>query len=145
MTPNKEKSVNFSLFLPLALLILEIIAVILLVLTGYEITPFLMFFLILLGVFLLYQIGRQLIARWRINQAVTKIKEAQALADAGELLKAITLWKSLLLSLPEAHFFDVLNRMENAYEKVQMQEAVQQVRAIQSESPAFFEMTRGHH
>lgn len=142
MREDKKRNQDLSLILPLVLLILEVVAIIVLVAAGYKITQFLLYFFLILGVFFVYQIGRQLIARWRISQAVTKIKEGQALADAGQHLQAIKLWKSLLLTLPQEQFMDVLNRLQDAYENKNMEEAVQQVQAIQAESKDFFEMSR---
>jgi len=142
MIEQNRKPFDLSLILPLFLLILEVVAIVVLVTTGYEITQFFVFFFILLGAFLVFQVGRQLFARWRIRQAVTKVKEGQALAEAGENLRAIRLWKCLLFSLPKEQFLDVLHRMETIYEEEHMDEAVQQVQAIQAESKEFFEMTR---
>lgn len=142
MSEENKRPLDFKLILPSSLLILESIVVIVLITTGYEVTQILLFLFILIGAFLVFQVGRQLIARWRINQAVTKIKEGQALADAGENLRALRLWKSLLFSLPEESFFDVLQHMTTAYEDENMHEAIHQVRAIQAESRSFFEMTR---
>ncbi len=142
MNEENNRLFELNLILPLSLLILEIIVIIVLVASGYEITQFLLFFFILLGAFLILQVGRQLMAKWRINQAITKIKEGQALVEAGQHLQAIKLWKSMLFSLPQEHFFDVLKRIESAYEEKNMNEAIQQVQAIQAESKDFFEMTR---
>jgi ABC-type multidrug transport system fused ATPase/permease subunit len=142
MTQENENALDLNLFLPLSLLILEVVAIVVLAATGYEITQFLMLAFILLGVFLIFQVGRQLFARWRNHQTVTKVQEGQALADAGENLRAIRLWKSLLFSLPKERFFDVLNRMKTIYEDENMEAAIQQVQAIQEESEEFYEMTR---
>ncbi len=145
MTQEKNRLIDLKLILPASLLILEAVAVIVLVMTGYEITQFLLLIFILLGVFLIFQVVQQLAARWRIRQAMTKIKEGQALADAGENLRAIRLWKSLLFSLPEESYFDVLERMAAAYEQENMNEALLQVEAIQAESKGFFKRTRNLH
>jgi len=142
MDKENKSNLDLSLILPLALLILEAAVIIVLVASGYEITQTLIILFILLGVFLIYQIGRQLVGRWRINQAVTKIKEGQVLADAGKELQAVKLWKSLLYTLPEEQFTEVLQRIESVYENENMQEAVQQAQAIQSASKDFFEMSR---
>ena len=142
MNKANKSNLDLSLILPLTLLILEAVVIIVLVATGYEITQTLLILFILLGVYLIYQIGRQLVGRWRINQAVTKIKEGKALADAGQNLQALQLWKSLLYTLPEEQFSEVLQRMASAYKDENMQEAVQQVQAIQSASKDFFEMSR---
>ncbi|MFW5713070.1 MAG: hypothetical protein ACOCYU_00180 [Brevefilum sp.] len=142
MNQDNKRTLDLSLILPLSLLILEIIVIIVLLTSGYEITQFLIFLFILLGAFLVLQVGRQMLNRWRINQAVVKIKEGQILMDAGHNLQAIQLWKSLLFSLPKEHFFDVLQRIESAYEKEEMEEAIQQIQAIKAESKDFFQMTR---
>ena len=141
MNDDNQKTLDLRLILPSSLLILEAVALIILLASGYEITQFLLLFFILLGAFLVFQVGRQLVARWRFRQAVTKIKEGQALADAGKNLQAIQLWKSLLLSLPKEHFIDVLQRMETAYDDENMNEAFQQVEAILAESKDFFKLT----
>ena len=140
MNEDNQRPLDLRLILPLSLLILEAIAMIILVARGYEITQFLLFLFILLGAFLVFQVSRQLVARGRVRQAVTKVKDGQTLADAEKNLQAIQLWKSLLFSLPKNHFKDVLQRMETVYEDENMNEAVQQVQAILAESKDFFKL-----
>lgn len=142
MTNENKRQLDLSLLLPLSLLILEVVAINILIAAGYEIPQFLLFIFILLAVFLVYRVGRQLFARWRIHRAITKIKEGQALADAGRHRQAIQLWKSLLFTLPQDQFLDVLQRIEAVYNHKNMEDAIQQVQAIHSESRDFFQMTR---
>jgi len=140
MAENNQQRLNLRLILPIALLLVELIVVIVLLVAGYEITTLLTYFFILLAVFLIYQIGRQLILRWRIQRAITKIEDADKLAQAGHTLDAIRLWKSLLFSLPRDHFLSVLSKMKGAYQNQGMEEAVQQINAIHSESVEYFQM-----
>jgi hypothetical protein len=66
MPGDNQPSLDLNLSLPLFLIILEFIVLILLLWTGFVILPLLQLFLILMGVFLIYQIGRRLLVRWRI-------------------------------------------------------------------------------
>ena len=145
MNEDKQRSLDLRLILPLSLLILEALAIIILVARGYEITQFLLILFILLGAFLVFQIGRQLVARWRVRQAMTKVKQGRALANAGINLQAIQLWKSLLFRLPKEHFFNVLQPMKTDYEDENMDEAIQQIRAILAESKTHFKLTNKLH
>lgn len=142
MTENKKQRLNPLLLLPAGLLVLEIVIYIILGIAGYEITKSLTTVFILFAIFLIYQIGKQLYLKWRVTNAVKKIETAQELADSGSPMMAIRLWKKLLLNLPKEHYLDVLSAMKETYQQAGMIDAVQQVKAIQSESIEFFEWTR---
>jgi len=133
---------NLSLLLPALVILLEVIVIVVLVTLGYEITQFLLFFFILLGIFLIAQIGQQLYTRWRLKQAIQKLDHAQELLESGQPLEAIKLWKRLLLSLPRDKYLVVLSKMKAVYQDQNMTEAVQQVSAVHSESKKFFSMTQ---
>lgn len=142
MKEKNNNRVNLALLLPLGLLIIEIIVVVVLLGSGYEISEFLFIFLIFLALFLLYQISRQLWIGWQMKKAIAGLERAEELADSGKPLEAIKQWKQILLNLPQEKYLDVLHRMEETYDTQDMTKAVQQVRAIQSESIEFFEMTK---
>ena len=142
MAENKKRRIDWLLILPTGLLLIEGIIVVVLLATGYEINQTLMFFLILLAAFLIFQIWRHLSTRLRVQRSVARIDEGKELVDGGEPYKAISLWKELLLSLPRDKYLDVLNKLEETYGDQNMSAAVQQVKAIRSESLNFFEMTK---
>lgn len=142
MTNQNKNRANLSLLLPLGLLLVEVIAIVVLLLSGFEINQTLTFFFVLLGIFLLWQVGRQLITQWRVKQAIKKTSEADSIALSGRPMDAMKIWKKLLLSLPRDKYLETLSKMENVYKDEEMEEAVQQVKAIHSESLEFFDMTR---
>ena len=142
MTNNKKRRINWPLILPAGLLLIESIIVVVLLATGYEIDPLMMFFFILLAAFLAFQISRQLLTRIHVRRAVGKIDDAKALINNGQPYKAISLLKELLLRLPRDKYLDVLTILEEAYADQNMNNAVQQIKAICSESLNFFEMTK---
>ena len=142
MVNNTKRKIDWLLILPAGLLLIEGIIVIVLLATGYEITQPMMFFFILLAAFLAFQVWRHLSTRIRVQKAVAKIDEGMALVDSGQPFEAIGLWKELLLSLPRDKYLDVLNMLENTYGEQNIYEAVQQVKAIRSESLNFFEITK---
>jgi hypothetical protein len=142
MSVEKNKTINLPLLLPLGLLILEIVAVIVLLGSGYEIPGLLFILLFFLGIFLIYQIYRQLWAKYQMKKAVTAMKNAQESVNAGKPMEAIEQWKRILPNLPREQYLDTLIKMERAYESQDMDNAVQQVRAVQSESIEFFEMSK---
>ncbi len=139
---KKKNDLNLPLLIPLGLLILEIIVVIVLLGTGYEISGFVLVLLIFLAVFLTYQAARQFWMRLQVKKGISGMQQAEDLMESGETLEAIKQWKKILLKLPRDKYLDVLTQMENAYKELDMEKAVQQVRAIQSESIEFFEMTK---
>jgi hypothetical protein len=144
MAKNKKRRLDLPLLLPIGLLLLEIIVFVVLILTGFEITQYLLYFFIILGVYLIYQIARQVITRWRVAKAVRKAEEAQKLADSDQPLEAISIWKKSLLQLPRDNYLETLDRMKTVYESLEMTPAVQQVEAILAKSREFFEMPRNY-
>lgn len=142
MTDQNKNRTNLSLLLPLGLLLVEVIAIVILLATGFEINQTMIFFFFLLGIFLLWQIGRQLITQYRVKQAVKKTREADSIAESGRPMEAMKIWKKLLLSLPRDKYLETLSKMEKVYKNQEMEEAVQQVKAIHSESLEFFDMTQ---
>ena len=142
MTDQNKKRPNLSLLLPLGLLLVEVIAILVLLLTGTEITQSLIYFFVLLGIFLFWQVGRQLLTEWRVKQAINKAREADSIAKSGRPMAAMKIWKKILLSLPRDKYLDTLSKMEDTYKDQGMKEAIQQVRAIHSESVEFFNMTQ---
>jgi hypothetical protein len=141
MTDEQKNRINLPLLLPLGLLILEIIAVIVLLATGYEISGFVFYSLVFVAFFLISQISHQLWIAWQIKKGVDGIKRAEELLHDGKPLEAIKLWKKALLNLPRDKYLVVLTQMEKAYQSQEMDKAVQQIRAIQTESIEFFNMT----
>ncbi len=142
MTENKKSQPNWPLLLPIGLLIVEIIVVIIMRLTGFTISQYLFYFFILLGVYLLYQIGKQLFIQMRVRSVMKKFDEAKHLADSGQPFEAIKEWKKLLLQLPREKYLEVISMMEETYKKLEMSKAVQQTKNIHSELIEFFELTK---
>lgn len=142
MVNNTKRKIDWLLILPASLLIIESIIVVVLLAVGYEITQPIMFFFILLAAFLSFQVWRHLSVRIRVKRAVAKIDEGKTLIDSDQPFEAIELWKELLLSLPREKYLDVLNMLGTTYEEQDLNEGVEQVKAIRSESLNFFEMTK---
>lgn len=142
MADNKNRRIDWLMILPASLLLIESIIVVVLLATGYEINQPMMFFLILLAAFLGFQVWRHLSTRLRVKKAVGQIDDGKALVDSGQPYEAIKLWNELLLSLPRDKYLDVLTLLEETYADQNMTEAVQQVKAIRSESQNFFAMTK---
>jgi isoprenylcysteine carboxyl methyltransferase (ICMT) family protein YpbQ len=116
MGQNKT-SINWALLLPIGLLLLEAIAVMVMITSGYEISQVLFFFLIFLAIFLVYQIIRQLSTLWRVKLASSQLTQAQALIDSDQSFLAITLLKEALFSLPESDYLSALKLLgTNLYE-----------------------------
>ncbi|MCB2210410.1 hypothetical protein KQH62_05910 [bacterium] len=141
MAKTDKNQTNWPLLLPVGLLVVEIIVVIVLLAMGYEITQYLFFFFVLLALFLLYQIGKQLVMNRRLKKMINEMVAAQELADSGQYLEAVKEWKRLLLLLPREAYLEVLNNLEDAYTQLEMPKAVSQVRTIHSESIEFFSAT----
>lgn len=139
MGQNKS-SINWALLIPLGLLLLEAIAVMVMITSGYEISQVLFFFLIFLAIFLVYQIFRQLSTQWRVKHATSQLTQAQALIDSDKPLEAITLLKEALFSLAESDYLAALNLMNDTYAKENMDDAVAQISAIHTESIHLFKM-----
>lgn len=141
MAENKKTQQNWPLLLPIGLLIVEGIVVAIMLLTGFTISQYLFYFFILLGVYLIYQIGKQLFILLRVNNAMKKFTEAKHLAETDKPFEAIKAWKRLLLQLPKEKYLEVLSLLEETYQKLGMAKAVQQTKNLHSESIEFFELT----
>lgn len=142
MSETKKKRIDMLLILPAGLLLLEVVIVVVLLAAGYEIKQSFMYFLILLAAFLIFQIGRQLSTRLRVQKSVGKVEDGKALADSGKPFEAVKLWKGLLLSLPRDKYLEVLDMLEETYREKNLTDGVQQAKAIRNESLNFFEMTK---
>jgi len=142
MPEKKKNKIDLLLILPASLLLVEVIVVVVLLATGYEINQPSMFFLFLLALFLIFQIWRQLSSRLRVKRALSKIDDVKALIDSERPFETIKLLKDLLLKLPQTEYLDALTMLEELYRDNEMDAAVQQVKAIRSESLNFFEMTK---
>jgi len=138
LTENKFKRLNGSLLLPIGMLVMEGIVFLVLLATGYEISPLLRNFLLILGAFLVYQIGRQILILINMSKAVSQIDEGDQLVESGQPMRAIKLWKDSLIKLPRQQYQAVLSKLEATYQQENMRHAVQQVKAIRSESDALF-------
>ena len=142
MTEKTKPSLNWALILPIGLLVIEIIVFFVMRIADLYISEFLFYFFILLALFLIYQISKQLTTTMRVQRALHKFKEAESLAQSGQHFAALRLWKRLLFSLPQDKYLQVLNLMEATYHNLGMAAGEQQVKAIRSESIEFFETAR---
>jgi len=133
---------DMLLLLPTGLLLLEGFIVVILLATGYEVKESFLYFLLLLAAFLIFQIGRQISRRLRVQKSIGKVEDGKALEDTGHPFEAIKLWKELLLSLPRDKYLEVLDMLEATYENQNLAAGVQQIKAIRNESLNFFEMTK---
>lgn len=138
MKKKTQIKVNVDIFLPAGILGIEIVVVSGLLIGGYQLPQLVSAFFVCAGVYCLYQIVRQLKTQFQVNQAITRIKDAEKLAADGHLLEAVRLWKSLLFRLPKEQFLSVLSKMKRTYLSLGMDKAVQQVKTIHSESMEFF-------
>jgi len=141
MEEKKEKTLNLQLILPAILLTVELIAVALLVINGYEIASFLIYFFLFIAMFLVYQVSRQIAQMRMSKQALSALQAAETFINANAPMEAIKKWKTILLRLPKDLFLSTLSKMKNTYETENMLAAVAQVRDILNESNKFFEMT----
>lgn len=139
--PNRKQP-NWPLLLPIGLLATEIIVVIVMLALNYTITQYLFSFLLLLALFLCYQIGKQMVMNRRLKKMVDEMVAAKELADSGKPMEAVKEWKKLLLALPQEAYLEVLNQLTEVYKQVEMVQAVKQVKTIHSESIEFFNATR---
>ena len=139
MSEKPKSQPNWSLLLPAILLVFECIALIALNLFGYTIPQSLRYVFLALGLFLFYRVVRHLSATLRVQRALRKLKAAENLVEAGQLMSAIKEWKKLLLNLPEDKYLEILNRIEKIYEQEDMSDAVQETKMVQAESIEFFE------
>ncbi len=142
MAQNNKRNLDLPLLLPLGLLLVEIIVVVVFLVTGIEITQYLLYFFIILGIYLLYQLSRQLLIRFRVAQAKRRQQEAADLAESGQPMEALKIWKKSLLQLPKDQYLETLARMKSVYEEQEMIKGAQQVQAILAKSRAFFDMPR---
>jgi hypothetical protein len=142
MSETKKKRTDMLLLLPAGLLLLEGIIVVIFLATGYEIKESFLYFLLLLAAFLIFQIGRQISRRLRVQKSIGKVEDGKALVETGQPFEAIKLWKELLLSLPRDKYLEVLDMLEATYENENLAAGVQQIKAIRNESLNFFEMTK---
>jgi hypothetical protein len=141
MTESNRKQPNWPLLLPIGLLIVEITVVIVMLALNCTITQYLFFFLLLLALFLVYQIGKQLLMNRRLKKMVNEMVAAKELADSGKPMEAVKEWKKLLLALPREAYLEALNQLEDVYKQMEMPQAVKQVKTIHSESIEFFNAT----
>jgi len=140
MTTNTNKKLDINLLLPAGLLILEITAVVVLLVLGYEINIFLIYFLVLLSVFLFYQIFKQWMVRRLIKQAIRKLDDADEASKSNRPTEAMKIIKEVLLSLTRENYLIALSKLEAVYEKEQMKDAVQQTIAIREKSLELFKI-----
>lgn len=140
MTKNTNRKLDINLLLPAGLLILEITAVVVLLIMGYEISIFLIYFLALLSVFLVYQIFKQWMVRRLIKQAIRKLDDADDASRSNRPTEAMKMIKEVLLSLPRENYLIALSKLEAVYEKEQMKNAVQQTIAIREKSLELFKL-----
>ncbi len=133
---------NWPLVFPTALLILDISAIVILSFLDFSIPPIFWGLSIIIGIFLLFQVTRQILIRHRISQAKARLMQANNLAKKGAFLKAIFIWKQTLLSLPTDHYLDILNRIHQAYLSLDMPEAAEKTREIKADSITIFEMIK---
>jgi hypothetical protein len=142
MDQNRKRNLDLPLLLPLGLLIVEIIAIIVLLAIGIEITQYLLYFFIILGIYLLYQLSRQLLIRYRVARARNQQQEAAELAESGQPMEALKIWKKSLLQLPKDQYLETLALMESVYEEQEMIKGAQQIKAILEKSRMFFDTPR---
>ena len=140
MAGKNKRSVNFSLLLPVAGLIIEIIAILILKSYNVEFDQNLLFFLLLIGAILLYQIIMQIIQVVKVNLAVKKSADVKALVESGQGLEAIKAWKKELLILPRDQYLVVLDDVLNAYQTLDMKNGVQKTEHLIKKSNEFFDL-----
>jgi hypothetical protein len=128
--------------MPAVLLILEIIATTFLIVNDYEIPSLLFFFFVLIGLFLLYRLFRQIATVRAVKQARAALSEAEKFVHAKMPMEAIKKWKSILLRLPKEQYLSTLLKIEKIYKAENMIAAVEKVKAILNESQNFFMTTQ---
>jgi hypothetical protein len=138
MDQKNKKPFNPLLIVPIGLLSLIVIVMVVFFIIGYEITTSIVFFFLLLSAFLVMQIIKQVKTRYQVKKAVEDIQKADDLAVDGDIISAIKIWKNLLLTLPKEQYLSVISKLEAAYQKENMDNAVEQTRAIKSKSLKFF-------
>lgn len=140
MAGKNNKKMNLPLLLPLAGLIIEIIAYLILRSYKVEISQSLAFFLVLIGGLLAYQIVMQIIQLVKVNAAVSKSEKVKALVDAGKGIEAIKEWKKNLLILPRDQYLETLDEVVNTYQKLDMPNGVKAAKDLIKNSHEFFDM-----
>lgn len=138
MDQKNKKQFNPTLIVPIGLLTLIVIVMVVFLIIGYEINTSIVFFFLLLSAFLVIQIIKQVKTRYQVKKAVKDIQKADELAMQGDSMSAIKAWKNLLLTLPKEQYLSVISKLEAAYQKENMDNAVEQTRAIKSKSLKFF-------
>ena len=140
MAGKKIRQMNLPLLLPIGGLIIEGIVFSILLSTNTPISPSLMFFLILIGGLLAYQIVLQIIQVIKVNVAVDKSKNVKDLVDSGKGLDAIKEWKKNLLILPRVQYLETLDNVVNTYQKLDMPNGVKAAQDLIKNSHEFFNM-----
>ncbi len=142
MVDKNKRKIDWLLILPGSLLLIEGIVVSVLISSGYKISQPMIFFLVLLAGYLVFQLWQHLSTRFRVQNSVNKINDGKVMVESGQPFEALKLWKELLLNLPRENYLDVLAMLEEVYLDQEMNAGIQQIKAIRSESLNFFEMTR---
>ena len=128
--------------MPDILLAVEIIAIVFLIINNYTIPSLLFYFFVLIGIFLVYQVLRQIASVRIMKQAKTALSDAEKYINANLPMEAIKKWKSILLRLPKDQYLSTLVKIEKVYKAENMIAAVEKVKAILNESQNFFMTTQ---
>jgi hypothetical protein len=144
MAGNNKRRVNLSLLLPVAGLVIEIIAILILRSYNVEFNQNLLFFLVLIGGILLYQIIMQIIQIVKVNLAIKKSADLKALVESGQGLEAIKAWKKELLILPKDPYLATLDDVLNTYQTLEMKNGVQKTERLIKKSKEFFALVENN-
>ena len=142
MGKETKKHFDYALLLPIALILIEIIVAALLPIFGYEIPEFLSIFLIFLGVYLLMQIAQQLLMKQQLKKGAAGLEKAIQLAGSAQYAEAIKTLKEIIFFLPREQYLEALAKLEEIYLAQKMPDAVQEIKHIQSESLALFDILK---
>jgi len=140
MAGKKSRNMNLPLLLPLGGLLIEVVVYLILRSYNIEISQSLLFFLVLIGGLLVYQVVMQIIQLVKVNVAVNKSEKVKALVDAGKGIEAIREWKKNLLVLPRDQYLETLDEVVNTYQKLEMPNGVKAAQDLIKNSHEFFEM-----
>lgn len=140
MAGKKSRNMNLPLLLPLGGLLIEVVVYLILRSYNIEISQSLLFFLVLIGGLLVYQVVMQIIQLVKVNVAVNKSEKVKALVDAGKGIEAIREWKNNLLVLPRDQYLETLDEVVNTYQKLEMPNGVKAAQDLIKNSHEFFEM-----
>jgi len=140
MAGKKSRQMNLPLLIPLAGLLIELIAYLILRSYKVAISPSLGFFLVLIGGLLAYQVAMQIIQLIKVDKAVSKSEKAKALAESGQGLEAIKEWKKDLLILPRDQYLKTLDDVVSTYQKLDMPNGVKAAQELIKNSHEFFNM-----